>query len=354
MKQIIYFVVICISITNCRQKDAIVPDGVSTFVSSVDFKNKLGPDFVPRNLAFDNDGNLFVSSSYQIVKINPSGQISVFAGGDPGYENGIGPVAKFNGIQGLVFDNEGNLYVGEQQNNCIRKVNTDGYVSLFSGRPNWIYSQGVDGPVDGPDSIAHFISPTALAVDSGNNIIETESGFINKFSANVVRKISPKGFVQTIAGKFGSYNFGIFNDQPNYFQYPSGVALGLQDTIFVSDGDNALLRTVLPNGNVLSLAGNGQRISLDGSGKQASFKSPTALIYHKEIGLLIADDTKLRLLSSNGYVSTLTGSGESAYQDGGLKEAKFGQIADMALDSKKILYIIDGGYRCIRRIKLPI
>ena len=225
--------------------------------------------------------------------------------------------------------------------------------SVYSlAKPDWYLLPGYDNPADGPDSSAHFAAPTALAVDITNNLFETESGFISRYSADGLRKIAPNGYVKTIAGEAGEINAGVFIDQPAYLQHPSGLAFGKGDTIFVADSCNALIRAVLSNGQIITVAGTGRRDTFDGPAKSARFMIPTALTYHPVKGLCIADVHQIRLLSANGQVTSPTGSTENGYRDGSLAEARFNYIADIHFDANGILYVADGGNSCIRRVNL--
>jgi len=66
-----------------------------------------------------------------------SGQtISNFAGnGIAGYAGDTGPAtqAKINRVIGLATDAAGNVYLAEQNNNVVRKVDTRGTITTFAG-----------------------------------------------------------------------------------------------------------------------------------------------------------------------------------------------------------------------------
>lgn len=53
-----------------------------------------------------------------------------------GYNDGPGSKAQFNEPQQGTFDEEGNFYVCDQANTCIRKVEPNGMVTTLTGRPN--------------------------------------------------------------------------------------------------------------------------------------------------------------------------------------------------------------------------
>lgn len=336
----------------CKSTDTVIPIGVSTYITKEDFKNQLGLEVSPISLAFSTDNNLYVADSYRIFKITSTGKISLFAGGTlAGYRNGSALMAMFNGIHGLAVDAQGNLFVGEQHNTCIRKITPAGQVSLWAGKPQWTFLPGFDGPDDGPDSSAHFAFPSALALDKQGNLVEAERGFISRFAAAAVRRITPSGYVKTLAGSVGNSTVGAFRDAPGYFSDPTGLAVGGSDTLYISDTGTGIISKVAANGQVTTLAGNSRRESFDGVGQQASFTYLTALVCNSAQTLYVGDRYKIRQINPDGRVKTIAGGDEFGQRDGSLLDARFGQILDLAFDSFGQLYVADPDNACIRRIR---
>ncbi len=87
---------------------------------------------------------------------------------------------------------DGNLYVADQFNYRVRKVTMAGVVSNFAGA-QWDAIPN-DGAFDGPPDIATFDSPYGVASDQMGNIYEVDE------ANNKIRKISPTGFVSSLAG----------------------------------------------------------------------------------------------------------------------------------------------------------
>ncbi len=214
MKKAILFLIF-LTLNSCHHDTDILPLGVSTFISNEDFKSNLGFYFTPVSMDFDPQGNLFVADLYRILKIDSNGNMYLYAGGQSGFKNGKIPNVLFNQIQSISFNSSGDLYITELGNHCIRKIDPFGEVTLFSGKINWSFLPGAENIPDGPDSSAHFIDPNALAIDFLGNLYITESGFINRYSSDAVRKIKPNGYVETIAGHTGELYFGSFNNEPN-------------------------------------------------------------------------------------------------------------------------------------------
>jgi hypothetical protein len=74
----------------------------------------------------DGNTNIFLSDLTRVRKVSPGGTVTTVAGtGVPGYVNGRGSVAQFDSATGICLDTNGNLYVTDTGNNCIRKISPD-------------------------------------------------------------------------------------------------------------------------------------------------------------------------------------------------------------------------------------
>ena len=76
-------------------------------------------------LVWDGKGSLYATdyTKHKIYKIDSSGTVTTIAGtGTAGYHDGGASTAQFNFPFGLARDADGNLYVGDERNNLIRKI----------------------------------------------------------------------------------------------------------------------------------------------------------------------------------------------------------------------------------------
>jgi trimeric autotransporter adhesin len=151
-------------------------------------------DQVPNGLAFDAAGNLYIADQGNNVirRVDTSGVITTVAGnGNSGY-NGDGiPATKATLFQpaGIAVDGSGNIYIADTQNFRVRMVDTNGIISTLAGTGANGYSG--DG---GPASQALLHQPTGVAVDAAGNI------YIADANNAAVRKIATNGIITTVAG----------------------------------------------------------------------------------------------------------------------------------------------------------
>jgi hypothetical protein len=95
-----------------------------------------------------------------------TGEHTLFAGipGIAGYKDGLRLEAEFNGLRQLTVDGDGSLIIGDRDNHCIRRISPDGMVTTLIGKG------GVAGYVDGNPEDALFNHPQGVAIDKDYNI----------------------------------------------------------------------------------------------------------------------------------------------------------------------------------------
>jgi len=73
------------------------------------------------------------SSSHTIKKITATGVVSIFAGSKQDFADGVGTNASFNTPTGICIDQQnGDIFVCDQQNNAIRKITQKGQISTVA------------------------------------------------------------------------------------------------------------------------------------------------------------------------------------------------------------------------------
>ena len=139
---------------------------------SVGFANGNGTAakfYNPRAICLDANGNIYVAEAlnHKIRKISPSGDVTTLAGSSQGYQDGEGTNAKFDQPGGICVDAQGNVYVSEFNNNKIRKITPSGVVSTLAGSSA--------GSADGVGAAAQFNGPAGICIDKDGNIFVTDS-----------------------------------------------------------------------------------------------------------------------------------------------------------------------------------
>jgi len=239
--------------------------GMAGVSGSVDGQGSSARFNGPASVLADNSGNVYVCDglNHTIRKIDPSGNVTTIAGtpGVSGNTNGTSALATFNGPLGIVKDATGNLYVSDQANHLIRKIDLAGNVTTFAG-------EGNGGLLDGQGIAARFFFPSGLAIDNADNI------YVAEVTNNAIRKIDPAGNVTTIVG--GGIASGGFINGPvstARFSLPSDLSVDSFGNIFVVDRGNKVIRKIDISGTVTTLAGGGFN-SMDGQNEFVGFNSP--------------------------------------------------------------------------------
>ncbi len=184
----------------------------------------------PWGIAIDANANIIVSDSFahRIRSISPNGMVSTVAGSSAGSTNGASATAQFLFPVGVAIDANGNIIVGDSNNNRIRGISTDGTVTTIAG--------GSSGSTNGASATAQFSAPTGVVIDASGNIIVADQ------NNHRIRNIAPDGTVSTIAGSSRGFADGVVSDAQ--FIHPTGFAIDASGNIIVADLDNHRIRKI--------------------------------------------------------------------------------------------------------------
>lgn len=192
----------------------------------------------PSSITIDAANNLYVTdkNNNRIRKITPAGVVTTIAGsGASGYLDGQDTAARFNGLEGIALDGNGNLYVTESVNNRIRKISPSGLVTTVAGGGSQFYY------TTAPASDVILSNPVGIALDGSGNIYFADQWW------HVIRKIDPSGIVTTLAGNFlGTFQNG--SGQNASFSWPTGICTDAVGNVYVADNGNNRIRLIKPSG----------------------------------------------------------------------------------------------------------
>ena len=192
----------------------------------------------PSSTTVDASGSLYISdnANYRIRKVDQSGTITTVAGnGTYGYSGDGGPAieARLTPVS-VVIDASGNLYIADSTKKRIRKVDTSGIITTVAGNGTSGYSG--DG---GPATEAQFSRPVSVTVDASGNL------YIADYYNQRIRKVDTSGIINTVAG----------NGTPGYsgdggpateaqLSLPASMAVGKSGDLYIADSKNYCIRKV--------------------------------------------------------------------------------------------------------------
>jgi streptogramin lyase len=333
----------------CRRKELLSPTPVvdSTVIAGggiAGHTNGTGTAATfnhPFGLAVDAAGNVYVADQGNnlIRKIDPQTVVTTFAGmaGIAGSANGVDTLAAFNKPFSVAADALGNVYVADAGNNVIRAITPAGLVSTFAGT-------GIAGAANGTDT-ATFNSPLSVAVDGSGNL------YVADYGNNLVRKITPAGLVSTLAGS-GATGADNGNGNTATFNLPESVAVDAAGNVYVADNGNNLIRKITPAGTVTTLAGSGGAGNANGTGNAASFNSPFGIAVDAGGNVYVADagNNLVRKITPAGSVSTFAGSGKKGTGNATGTAASFNTPSGVVVDAAGNVYVADENNNLIRKI----
>jgi sugar lactone lactonase YvrE len=259
-----------------------------------------------------------------------------------GSAEGAGSTARFHDPSAAAVDKAGNLYVADSANHTVRKITAEGVVTTLAGEA------GVAGSTDGPASEARFWYPRGIAVDSLTNVYVADGW------NHTIRKITPTGVVSTLAGLAG--RVGGFDGLSGVarFNRPCGLAVDLENNIYVADANNQTIRKISPTGMVSTFAGLvGSVGSADGAGTNARFCGPLGVAVDGCTNIYVADSGNhtIRKITPAGVVTTLAGKpGVYGSIDATGTNARFHTPHGLATDSLGNIYVADHFNHTIRKV----
>ena len=206
-----------------------------------------------------------------------------------------------------------------------------------------VAGSGQKGSTNGPGEMAQFDWPTGIVIGADWTI------YVADYANHLIRKITPDGVVTTLAGS-GVPGYVDGRGTLAQFRGPESLAIDDAGNLYIAEADNYRIRKVTPDGTVTTVAGNGQQGDRDGPADHAQFGYPTGIARDTQGVLYIADRGahKIRKITPDGQVSTLAGSGIPGYTDGVGEAAQFHDPLTLTIDRQGQLYVADAGSHTIR------
>jgi len=295
----------------------------------------------PAFIAADAAGNMYITDqgNSRIRKIDASGIITTIAGtGTNGFSGNGGPgtAAQIAFPDCITPDAAGNVYFIDNTN-CVRKINTSGIISVFAGDTG-LGSVGFGGD-GGPATAAILDHPGGLAADAAGNV------YIADYGNGRIRKVNTSGIISTYAG-----------DSLNRIG-ASAIKLDASGNLYFI-ANNSYVRKLDTNGAITTIAGTASHTSHTigdgGPATDAYLNSPGDIAVDAAGNIYISDDinARIRMVNTAGIISTFAGNGVFGFSgDGGLATlAAMNTNAGINFDRNWNLLIADFGNNCIRSV----
>jgi Secretion system C-terminal sorting domain/Bacterial Ig domain len=299
-------------------------------------------------------GILFVATQTRAQEI-----IQTIGGthGSGGYggDNIAATATKFNFQYMINLDAAGNLYIADNGNARIRKIDaTTGIVTTVAGN-------GTGGSIgDGTPATAAELGASGgpnpgvvgVAVDASNNI------YIGDATNNKIRRVDGvTGIITTLAGTGTAGSTGDGGPaSAALLSGPRGVAVDAAGNVFFADAGNNKIRMVtISTGIITTVAGNGTAgYTSDGVvATTTKINSPRGVWVDASENVYFADysNNRIRMVSSaTGIIYTVAGNGTAGYTADGVvaTTTKINGATDVKVDAAGNIYVADAGNNRVR------
>ncbi|MEM9819904.1 MAG: hypothetical protein AAF985_02485 [Bacteroidota bacterium] len=246
----------------------------------------------PTSITVGPAGDLWLAAwhNWKLEKITvATWSATLIAGNSLGFSGDGGPagLAQLGLPSSVVFDADGNIYISDQGNQRIRKIDTDMIITTFAG--------GDEGFADGVGDNARFSLPAGSNATPGGMIALSNDGtflLLADTKNNRIRKIDiATAEVTTIAGTTGGYSGDGGPAVDAQLFYPTDVAFGPDDAIYIADSKNNVIRKIDTNGIITTVVGTREAgFSPNGTpAKQAKLNQPHGVYVTPDNTLYIAD-----------------------------------------------------------------
>lgn len=301
------------------------------------------------------DGSLYIGDTQnnRIRKVAPDGVISTFAGtGAAGFggDNGLATAALLNFPTRAQVGPDGSIYIDDRLNNRVRRVSTNGIITTFAGTGVAGFS-GDGGPA----------TQAMLSQDPDPFPFRDGSVYITDIGNHRVRRVMPDGIIRTVAGN-GTAGFSGDGGPATQasLNVPVDLALTADGTVYISDLVNNRIRRVGTDGIITTVAGGGASTGDGIPATQAALRLDTgcdmALASDGAIYFTERIFHRVRRLGTDGILTTLAGNGTAGFSgDGGpATQAQLNTPFGLGVARDGSVYIGDSLNHRIRRVGAPL
>ena len=300
----------------------------------------------PFGVDFDAAGNMYMVEldGGRVHKMDTAGVFSTIAGdGSKNYTGDGGPAAKatFNGMHNIAVTPAGDLYIADSWNHCVRKIDAKtGTISTIAGTGK----AGFAG--DGGDATkAQFNYVMCVSLNTTNDKL-----YVADLKNFRIRMIDLKtNVVSTVVGngkKGVPQDDSVATDSP--LVDPRAVAVDSKNNIYVLERSGNALRMVSADGKIKTVVGTGKRGTAIGKGLETELGSPKHVAIDANNHVIIADESNRRILKyepGKEEVQILLGKGANKPNRG------LSKPHGVCVHTDGTIYIVDTGHHRILSLK---
>lgn len=333
------------------------------------------------DVARDANGNLWLTTDSRIFRVSATAaKVDIF--GDAVHEIVDGPLetTRFARADPIAIGNKGEVYIGDGA--TIRRIDSE-LVTTIAGKdvynrasyepfedrlgPISTITRGNDGTIyvatihgirrilpSGlvsdlvPESYSPFWQIGGIAIDRHGNVYATD------LALSVIQKVTPEGKVSLFEGRpfvcSAAYGPG------GGLCSPHGIAFDAADNMYVADTGGNRIQKITAGGAVSTYAGGALDNNSDpnGVGTAARFVTPTDVAIDAGGNVYVAEwgARRIRKITPDRVVTTLTGTGNAGTQDGGPDVASFDEVSEIeagatglfVLDRNRLRHVTYDGY----------
>ena len=309
----------------------------------------------PFGVDFDPAGNLLLveMTGHHVRKLDRTGKLSIVAGtGAKGGAGDGGPAlqAEFNGLHNLAIAPNGDTYLADTWNNRVRRIDSpSGKVVTIAGTGQKGFSG--DG---GPASQAKFGGIYCVSVDGPR-----ERLLLADLDNLRIREVNLKSHVvRTVAGnghKGVPLDGSRATDAP--LIDPRAVVAGPEGQIYILERGGHTLRVVSTNGLIETVVGTGEKgFARDGGpARTVALNGPKHLWLDRDNTVLIADTENHVILRYSPFSKTITriaGTGRKGKSGvgGSPLNAELDQPHGVCVDSQGVIFVSDSSNHRVLKI----
>lgn len=254
-------------------------------------------------------GDIYFTAGNTVRKITANGILETIAGSTAAGRTGDGGPAKQARLSfptGLALDKDGNLFVSDTRNACVRKIDSKGIITTVAGF-------GGAG-FNGDDTLAihaQLNEPNALAVDDTGNL------YIADTKNQMIRRVNAAGYIHAVGGSKTPKYAGLPADtnvvaREVAMQYVKSMVVLKNGDILYSDDGWCMVRKISASTGLLThVSGSGKCTSSGDNAPAASVSltNPVCLTKDKDDNVYVGErgGGRLRKIDQTGLITTVAG-----------------------------------------------